>query len=623
MSSKAENNKREKQDSLASPTNSSEHLLSVISNLYLNIGQRLHLDFAPYCLDDLTYCHHRHNHADKPKMASRSQLHALRIAFEQLRYVTSINLTTDMCLRGEFPGVSCFINLLESILSVNCTIEQKPNITLQQCYNKYIELFLMIVRTFPPCWQGMRHHYIDFLNRGLDTRKLSSNEETLPSKSSKVCDILLDLLEDLLKICSPSDLSSPQGDAINMPPTFMDANPADSFRDDSFSSEYEQHERQLHTNVALTLVQRLERLFVALSLILNALEYDLATWLLQYNKNPNDCICSENGPLIVAVCGLTQFTRMTKMVRRIFTVFSDAVAKSLCKSRLQVLERYISLLMVASNTMDMENTVNGVKYPVLGDKTRLLIKDFFEIFKEYNRGDVTSYMETIELLRISFVRYEFIDSLLFVNSEPLTPQKIALDMTKKHWLKPKEDISCEQYLHLSLNALRSYCDWHGLKTYVITKPGKIAPLTTANHSVHRLAMHGSGSVSLKEMAKNIKQLEAKLKMTVSVCKPKVTLPLADICIDETILRKYREDLKLIVDLHNVLLKQKREYPQVDFSEWLNFLPDFIPEKDARSTSNDCNKDESGAGYHNFQRHPHRDITATKALMFNLLDEKHE
>uniref|UniRef100_A0A1A9VTN5 Uncharacterized protein n=1 Tax=Glossina austeni TaxID=7395 RepID=A0A1A9VTN5_GLOAU len=586
MSMKAENNKTEEQDSLASPTNLSDHLLSIISNLYLNVGQRLHLDFTPRCLDDLTFCHHRHYRADKPKMASRNQTPALRTAFDQLRYVTSINLTTDMCLRGEFPGTTCFTKLLELILSLNYTTKQQPNITSQQCYNKYIELFLMIVNTFPPCWQGMRHHYIDFLNRGLDTRKLSLNEETLPSRSSRVCDILLDLLEDLLKICSPSDLSSPESDAINMPSTFMDANGADAnFLSECWNqSQYEEHERQLHTNVALTLVQRLERLFVALRLILNALEYDLATWLLRYNKNTKDWISSENGPLIVAVCELTQFTRTTRMARRIFTAFSDAAAKGLCKSRLQVLERYISLLMVASNTMDMEDTVNGIKYPVLGDKTRLLIKDFFEIFKECNRGDVAKYIETIELLRIPFVRYEFIDNVLFATSEPLTPQKIALNMTKKLWLSPKKDISREQYLQLTLNALRSYCDWHGLKTYVITKPAKIAPLTAANHSVHRLAVHGSASVSLKKMAKNIKQLEAKLKMTVPVCKPKITLPLADVRIDETILCKYRQDLKFIVDLHNVLLKQKQEYAQVDFSEWLNFLHDFIPEKDARSTS---------------------------------------
>uniref|UniRef100_A0A1A9VMV8 Uncharacterized protein n=1 Tax=Glossina austeni TaxID=7395 RepID=A0A1A9VMV8_GLOAU len=602
ISLKAQNNissKTEAPNPVTSANNLPEQLLSVISNLYLNVAQRLHLDFTPRCLDDLAHCHRHHYRSDSPEMPSRNQAQGLRTAFEQLRYVTSINLTTDMCLRGEFPGAAIFKKLLELILSINYTSKQQPNITSQQCYNKYIELFLMIVRTFPPCWHKMRSYYIDFLDRGLDTSKLSSNKETLPSKSSKVCDILLDLLEDLLKKCPQSDLSFPGSDSINIP-TFMEANGGPNLSGDiSFSSEcwnqnqYEEHERQLQTNVALTLVQRLERIFVALRLILHTLEYDLAMWVLHHNKNTKDWICSENRPLIVVMCELTQFTRMTRMARRIFTVFSEAVAKGLCKSRLQVLERYISLLMVASNTMDMENTAIGVKYPVLGEKTKDLIKDFFEIFKEHNREDITKYMENIELLHIPFVRYEFIDSVLFTNSEPLTPQKIALDMAKKRWLqhkifaeleKPSEDISREQYLHLLLNALRSYCDWHGLKTFwdIVTKSVKITPLTTTNDSIHRWPTRGSGVLLLKKMAKDVNQLEAKLIMTVRMCKPKVDLPLADICIDETIIRKYRQDLKFVVGLHNVILKQKQEYPEVDFSEWLHFLNDFIPERGAAS-----------------------------------------
>uniref|UniRef100_A0A1A9WCX6 Uncharacterized protein n=1 Tax=Glossina brevipalpis TaxID=37001 RepID=A0A1A9WCX6_9MUSC len=594
-------NKTEEPNSITSVNNLPEQLLSVISNLYLNVGQRLHLDFTPRCLDDLAHCHRHHYRSDSPEMPPRNQAQGLRTAFEQLRYVTSINLTTDMCLRGEFPGAAIFKKLLELILSINYTAKQRPNITSQHCYNKCIELFLMIIRTFPPCWHKMRCYYIDFLDRGLDTSKLSSNKETLPSKSSKVCDILLDLLEDLLKKCSQSDLSYPKSETIKIPPAFMDMNRANSSFDVNFSSEcwnqiqYEEHERELQTNVALTLVQRLERIFVALRLVLHTLEYDLAMWVLHHNKNTKDWICSENRPLIVMVCELTQFTRMTRMARRIFTVFSEAVAKGLCKSRLQVLERYISLLMVASNTMDMENTAIGVKYPVLGEKTKDLIKDFFEIFKEHNREDITKYMENIELLRVPFVRYEFIDSVLFANSEPLTPQKIAIDMAKKRWLKyklfaelekPNEDISREQYLNLLLNALRSYCDWHGLKTfwYSITKSLKITPLTTTGDSVHRWPTHGSGVLLLKKLAKDVKQLEAKLIMTVRMCKPKVDLPLADICIDETIIRKYRQDLKFVVGLHNILLKQKAEYPEVDFSEWMNFLNDFVLEKGAQETS---------------------------------------
>lgn len=198
-------------------------------------------------------------------------------------------------------------------------------------------------------------------------------------------------------------------------------------------------------------------------------------------------------------------------------------------------------------------------------------------------------METIDLLRIPYVRFEFIDNVLFTNTEPLTPQKIALDMAKKRWLKykpaselpqPTDDISREQYLHLLLDALRQYCDWHGSKTFlhVITDCAQISHLSTTNDSVHRWPTHGTGVLVLKKMAKDIKQLESQLKMTVRMSKPKVNISLADICIDEAIILKYRNDLKFVISLQNVLLKQKEAYPEVDFTKWLEYLSDFSPKK---------------------------------------------
>lgn len=209
-------------------------------------------------------------------------------------------------------------------------------------------------------------------------------------------------------------------------------------------------------------------------------------------------------------------------------------------------------------------------------------------------------METIELLRIPYVRYEFIDNVLimfqFTNTEPLTPQKIALDIAKKRWLKYKpaaelttgaDDISREQYLHLLLDALRMYCEFHGSKTFlhVITDIKKISPLTTTNDSVHRWPTHGSGVLVLSKMAKDIDVLRSKLKVTVRMSKPKVDLPLADICIDEAIILKYRTDLKFIVSLQNVLLKQKETYPDVDFTTWLEFLNEFSPKKLSKEETN--------------------------------------
>lgn len=207
----------------------------------------------------------------------------------------------------------------------------------------------------------------------------------------------------------------------------------------------------------------------------------------------------------------------------------------------------------------------------------------------HNREEISKYMETIDLLRIPYVRYEFIDNVLFTNTEPLTPQKIAIDIAKKRWLKykphselskPDEDISREQYFHLLLDALRQYCDWHGSKTFlhVITDFVKISHLSTTTDSVHRWPTHGSGVLVLKKMAKDIDQLERQLKMTVRMSKPKVNISLADIYIDEAIISKYRNDLKYILSLQNVMIKQSEAYPEVDFTKWLEYLSSFPSKK---------------------------------------------
>ncbi|XP_013111245.2 uncharacterized protein LOC106089798 [Stomoxys calcitrans] len=598
FSLKSQEKKSEDTEESGSNSYMPEQLLAVISNLYLNIGERLRLDFLPRCLDDLAHCHRHHYLSDLPEAPIPTQAHSLRSALQQYRYVSFINSTTDMVHRGEFPGKGIFTKLIELVLSINFNNKRENIAIFEQSYHKSIGLFSMIVRTFPPCWHKLRTYYVGFLEYGLDQAKLGNvKKDELLSKSTKIFDIILDLLEDVLKNVEADVLSNSEAlendsslTQITSPEHSMDLSVCTEYWN---QNEYEERERQKQTFNALPTAQKIERIFVCLRLLLEILEYDLAMWMLHHFKKTKEWIFSnDNRPLIVVLCELTQYTRMTRVARRIFSVYSEAANKGLCKQRLSVLERYISLLMVASNTADMENTAIGVKYPSLGEQTKTLIKEFFKIFKSHNREQISKYMETINLLRIPYVRYEFIDNVLFTNTEPLTPQKIAVDIAKKRWMKykplselskPDEDISREQYLQLLLDALRQYCEWHGSKTFlhVIADYAKISHLSTTTDSVHRWPTHGSGVLVLKKMAKDIDQLENQLKMTVRMSKPKVKISLADICIDETIISIYRNDLKHILMLQNVILKQKETYHEVDFAEWIKYLSNFPSKKITR------------------------------------------
>lgn len=200
----------------------------------------------------------------------------------------------------------------------------------------------MIVRTFPPCWHKMRTYYVGFLEYGLDLAKLKNNKDEAP-KSSKIFDIILDLLEDALKTTKSEDLSTSKSELLvpnNMPNSPALQNSEMSVCSEYWNqNEYEERERQKQTFDALPIEQKLERIFMALRLLLQILENDLAMWMLHHNRKTKEWIFSaDNRPLIVVLCELTQYTRMTRVARRIFSVYSEAAAKGLCKRRLSILE---------------------------------------------------------------------------------------------------------------------------------------------------------------------------------------------------------------------------------------------------------------------------------------------
>lgn len=191
----------------------------------------------------------------------------------------------------------------------------------------------------------MRPYYVGFLELGLDSTKIKSNKEETLTKS-KIFDILLDLLEETLNSCSEEDLKTYKSETLQFPQTTnLEVTSPLPNSDISMCSEYwnqneyEERERQKQTFDALPKDQKLERVFMALRLLLQILENDLSMWMLHHNKKTKEWIfCTESRPLIVVLCELTQYTRMTRVAKRIFSVYSKAAAKNLCKQRLSVLE---------------------------------------------------------------------------------------------------------------------------------------------------------------------------------------------------------------------------------------------------------------------------------------------
>ncbi|XP_011195652.2 uncharacterized protein LOC105220826 [Zeugodacus cucurbitae] len=589
-----------KESRTAQRADSIEKLTTLFSNLYLNSVQRLCLEFPPRCAEDLVYCRKQHyqqrfSEMDKP---SEARLMQLRCTLKQQRYLSFLNLALDMCQRHEFPGEDTFTNLIELILSLN---PKTGDATSMHTYHKSIELFNYMVRTFPPCWRATHTAYIGFFQRPLDAEKLnnkSKSGDNRLSKSKKVFDILLDLTEIVFNECTAEELSKstePSTPTVKNNRSLVSETPESELYD---HHKWEERDTDLNTFTALKATVRLERLFIVLRLILQILESDFVMWMLHhYSKDKNWLFYNDSRPLAVFVLGIAEEAHLSNLGRQLFLLFALGVNKGLNVDYLKILERYISLLLVISNTADIEHTVLGVKYPRLGPNTKQAIYDFFRKFKDRNlNSSIGNYINAIDVLRIPYVRYTFIDQFLqmfgFLYAEEFSPEKVFNYIRKKRWLKHKkeaelqaamedagdvvDEISCEQHLSLLLAALKAYCKWHASKEFmqIILNKSNVSNLKITAHSVHHTPIAYGGLLNLARMENEIHALESKLRKTVRVAKPLIDLPLMDICIDQDLRIKYRNDLKYLNALQVKVAEQSAAHPEVDFSDWQIFLLDF-------------------------------------------------
>ncbi|CAD7004610.1 unnamed protein product [Ceratitis capitata] len=511
-----------------------DKLTTLFSNLYLNSVQRLRLGFPPRCAEDLVYCRKQHfqqrfNEMDKP---SEARLMQLRCTLKQQRYLSFINLALDMCQRREFPGEDTFTNLIELILSLN---PKTGDAALIRTYIQSIELFSYMVRAFPPCWRATHTAYIGFFQRPLDAEKLSnkSKGDNRLSKSKKVFDIILDLTEMILNECTteelgePAEPKTPKNDLAKEEGSVVTETPSSEQFD---HHKWDERDNRLNTFIALRPMERVERLFIVLRLILQILESDYAMWMLHhYRKNKSWLFYNDSRPLAVFVLGMSEEAHLSALGRQLFLLFALAVNKGLNLNYLKILERYISLLMVISNTADIEHTVLGVKFPRLGPNTKQLILDFFRKFKDRNlNSSIENYIRAINVLRIPYVRYTFIDLFLqmfgFLYGEDFSPEKVFHYMRKKRWLKHKkqadlqaaagenddvvDEISCEQHLSLLLEALKAYCEWYASKEFmnIILNKSSISSLKITTHSVHHTPIAYGGLLNLARMENEIQLL---------------------------------------------------------------------------------------------------------------------
>ncbi|KAM8709242.1 hypothetical protein ACLKA7_016107 [Drosophila subpalustris] len=566
------------------------NLRVIISNLYMNSEQRLPGARVPKCLHNTSLCVSKHRCSMLPDAPDISIAQELRNNLYNKHYETFLDMLEAMALQSVYPDEAVFDRLFDMIMIL--TNKTLTIAELRSRYNNVIRIYYLLVDAFPPCWTALRPYYLDFLGVG-------SASEQKPEKPQKL-QIFLDLLQECLNKCSDTELKEYTKYYEEFDHAYAEEENANLSQESLLMRHVQDYDwqgskqwlddfKQMSTGV------RLARVFDALAMICWVLEREFMSWL-DHNRMQQaepDIFQDESKPFALIVFGMTPDTRLTKITRQLLRLYSRAAAKSLHPDRLAILQRFVSLLMEASNTAELEYVESSLIYPSLGPQTRHLIGEFFKIFKTENPTHISTYIRTIPQQNQRYVRFEFANhflQLFYCSNAPFGPEKVCEELKSKQWLKYKprssidedddEQLSREDYLKILLTALQDYCLWLNLQPfwkYMKTKVS-VQPLQTRTTSPLATPVGVvTGEVGkifmLDEMQKEAHTWKQRINYKVIVSKPKVNLPVARISASK-MAELYGSDLRQLRYLRRVLQEAMRF---VDVTDWLDYLGNFLAE----------------------------------------------
>ncbi|XP_030371962.1 uncharacterized protein LOC115622206 [Scaptodrosophila lebanonensis] len=575
------------------------NLRAMISNLYMNVESRLPNPYVSKCLWDTSYCVSNHRRAVLPNAPSFSTAQNLSTTLKEHLYETYLDLLQRLILQGTFPDENLFDTLIE--LAMVLVAKELELEEVKVIYRNLKDIFFLLVDAFPPCWTALRPYYLNFL--GINTNGEIRSKQTKPK-----LDFYLDLLKQTIIKCTDKELSELTPYSEKMEFNFSEDEDADISQETLFARHVDDYEwngtLSLDVFDTMSPAVRLARLFDVLYKLYVVLERDFIMWL-DHNKLRQaeaEIFNEDTCPFSIIVFGFTSTTRLTPIVRQLMTLYGHAASRFLNDLRLGILEKFISLLMELSNTAELEYVNSSVRYPNLGPQTRLLIAEFFKIFKAENPSRISTYIHIIPQLGQPYVRFEFTNLFLelfyFSKKLKFCPEKLCEEIKTKQWQKymPRKEIgqdneellAREDYLRLCLNGLRDYCNWMNLEGFwkCLKHRQQVEPLQVQCASPLATPVGVvSGDVGkifmLDEMEKEAHTWPKRINANVILAKPRVNLPMAKVDVIE-MCKIYADDMRYLRYLRRLLVSAQNFYKDLDLREWMKFL-DFLGDDEPNTT----------------------------------------
>ncbi|XP_002095324.2 uncharacterized protein LOC6534649 [Drosophila yakuba] len=582
------------------------NLRILISNLYMKSEDRLPGACASKCLYNTSLCTERHRCSVLPDGPNFTAVQALRTTLHGQHYDTFLDILEMMVMQGVYPGEGVFDRLIDmAMILIAKEISVKE---LGDTYNKLIRTFFLLVDAFPPCWTALRPYYLSFL--GVKSPAL---RHIRSSDSPQKLQFYLDLFEENLTHCSDEEIRQNTKFYEKFVFNFSEEEDANMSQETVFLRHVQQYDWLsgklcLDDFKRMSPAVRLARLCDVLNMLTWVLEMEFLSWLDHNRLRQSESeLNQENFKSFASIVfGMSAETRLTDIVKQIMRLYGQAVAKSMFPERQRILQRLVSLIIEVSNTAELKYVDNAVIYPNLGPKTRLLIADFFKIFRSQNPPkQISTYLKTIPLLDHPYLRYEFTDHFLrlfsFPKKLPFGPQKVVEEFTARQWIKYKlkseiaddddEQLSREEYLALLLNALKDYDKWLNLEGFwKYLKSKELVQPLTARISPAEMVVTEAPVFRLDTLEEKIPTWNAYMNNKILKGQPKVNLPVARINMAKMCVR-YGEDVRQMRFLRRLL--QIDVYKEVDVSDWLIYLNNFIGEPESMSPAGSASFFESG------------------------------
>ncbi|XP_017048594.1 uncharacterized protein LOC108093158 [Drosophila ficusphila] len=587
------------------------NLRILISNLYMKSEDRLPGACVPKCLHNTSQCTEKHRCSMLPDAPNFTEVQALRTTLNNQHYDTFLDILEMMVLQGVYPGEGVLDRLIDMAMIL---IAKEMSVKeLGDTYNKLIRTFFLLVDAFPPCWTALRPYYLNFLGV-----KNTAFREKRSNNSPQKLQFYLDLLEENLSQCSDEEIRVNTKFCEKFEFNFSEEEDANMSQETVFLRHVQQYDWLsgklcLDDFKRMSPAVRLARLCDVLNMLTWVLEMEFLSWL-DHNRlrqSESEMFQEDTKPFASIVFEMSASTRLTDIVKQIMKLHGKAAAKSMYPERLRILQRLISLVVEVSNTAELKYVDNAVIFPNLGPQTRVLISDYFKIFKSQNPKHISTYINTISQLNQPYLRFEFTDHFLqlfyFPKQLPFGPEKVAEEFVDRQWLKYKprseieeddadEQLTREDYLKLLLNALKDYDQWLNLSGFwkYLKSKEHVEPLQTRTSSPLATpvgVMTGeTGMVfMLDEMEEEVHTWKKRMNTKVVIGRPKVNLPVARINVAKMCLR-YGEDVRQLRFLRRLLQNEIQE--EIDVSDWLIYLNGFLGDDEPLSQAESKSSSDS-------------------------------